>query len=334
MMTIGDLAQSLVMRANQTRLKSDAQNLATQVTTGLTTDIPRHLSGNMTLLSSIERGVTKLETYAMANLEAQTMSRAMQTVLGSVQTQTQDLASDFLKADLSSPAASREILSFTAGQVFESIVAGLNSQHAGRALFGGDATDRAAFVDSRTMVDRVKEELAGATTYEAINERLEMWFESPDGPFSGLAYIGGTSDVEPIRLNDSETVQLNIRADQPVFRSLLKATLMGQMASDGDFNLSATEQAVMFREAGNALLSLQSDVTKVRADLGTREERIQNVIERNQSEKSALEIARSSLISSDQYQAATELSDIQHQLESLYALTARASQLSLVGYLR
>ena len=54
---------------------------------------------------------------------------------------------------------------------------------------------------------------------------------------------------------------------------------------------------------------------------------------RNSSEESALQIARNDLTSVDPYSTATKLQETQTQLETIYALTARMSHLSLLDYL-
>jgi len=64
------------------------------------------------------------------------------------------------------------------------------------------------------------------------------------------------------------------------------------------------------------------------------EAQIDGATARNTAESSALELARAELIAIDPYKAATDLTSVQTQLETLYALTARLSRLSLVEYLR
>ena len=55
---------------------------------------------------------------------------------------------------------------------------------------------------------------------------------------------------------------------------------------------------------------------------------------RNGSESSALQIARSEMVAVDAYDAATRLTDAETRLQTLYAVTARLSSLSLTDYLR
>ncbi len=72
----------------------------------------------------------------------------------------------------------------------------------------------------------------------------------------------------------------------------------------------------------------------MRANLGTVEAHIETVSVQSASETSALEILKANLLSVDPYETASELQAVQTQLETLYALTARMSRLSLVDFLR
>ena len=69
------------------------------------------------------------------------------------------------------------------------------------------------------------------------------------------------------------------------------------------------------------------------ANLGTLQQTVQNAITRNDAESSVLQSARLSLLSVDPYETATKYQQTQDQLQTLYAITARASRLSLVDFL-
>jgi flagellar hook-associated protein 3 FlgL len=69
------------------------------------------------------------------------------------------------------------------------------------------------------------------------------------------------------------------------------------------------------------------------ARIGTAQERIANATTRNSAEATALQIARIGIVSADPYEAATALTEAESQLDTLYAVTARLSRLSLANYL-
>ena len=96
-----------------------------------------------------------------------------------------------------------------------------------------------------------------------------------------------------------------------------------------------TETAIGLAQiAGTSLLQAQSDRTVLAGRLGVVQAVIDQAQTRNSAEESALKLARSDLLSVDSYEATTRMEAAQNQLETLYAVTARLSRLSLVDFLR
>ena len=79
---------------------------------------------------------------------------------------------------------------------------------------------------------------------------------------------------------------------------------------------------------------LLSAAEHVFTDLGYAEARIEDSKVRQEAEASSLEIARNTLLGVDPFDVATRLTDAQQRLESLYAVTARLSRLTLSDFLR
>ncbi len=72
----------------------------------------------------------------------------------------------------------------------------------------------------------------------------------------------------------------------------------------------------------------------LRAVVGDAEAAIERARVRNGAELAAADLARATIVESDPFRAATDLQSVQGQLETLYAVTARLSRLSLTNYLR
>lgn len=89
----------------------------------------------------------------------------------------------------------------------------------------------------------------------------------------------------------------------------------------------------MLMSSGEDLLTSQGALTAVRADLGYAESRLDESKVRLSAERASFEMSRNELLGVDPYETATRLEAVQFQLESLYTVTARLSQLSLVRYL-
>lgn len=333
MLSLGDLSRALVAQARHGRIKQELAGLSEQMTTGLKSDPARDLRGDITGLSAMQSSLERLEAYHVSNTETGIMVDAVQRVLDDMQTLSGRLGTDFLKVNLSGSRAARAALSSAAAQGFSSIVAQLNTHLSGRSLFAGVATDSAALQPPETLLADIRTALTGAVSADEVRARLDDWFDTPGGGFETLAYSGATQDLAPFRLNDGETISMTARADNALFRDLLKATAMAQLATDSDLDLSAEVQIVLLDTAGKALIEAQTPLTELRADIGAAQGRISAAQTRNDQTRSDTRISRNDLVAADPYETATRLEQVQSQLEALYAVTARNGRISLVNYL-
>ena len=78
----------------------------------------------------------------------------------------------------------------------------------------------------------------------------------------------------------------------------------------------------------------QTDLTTARASLGVIQERIAESQKQLETEETILTEAFNSITSRDQYEAASELRELESNLEASYLLTARLSNLNLMNFLR
>ena len=79
--TIGDLAQSSLLRLQSTRLKVEMQKLTEELGTGVVADIGTHLGGDMRYYADVENSLRLLDGYDLSAREAGHMADATQAVL-------------------------------------------------------------------------------------------------------------------------------------------------------------------------------------------------------------------------------------------------------------
>ncbi|MFZ5963545.1 flagellin [Thalassococcus sp. BH17M4-6] len=334
MQSIGDMAQALVLRHRNTQIRQQIDRLGLELSTGIASDPAKHLSGDVTTLATLDRSLSVLEGFRIATTEAGHLTGVMQTTLGHVQDRTEALSLSLLQSDIQVTDTSRAALAEQAGTALDTVLRDLNTTAGGRTLFGGVATDRNAVASSDTLIADLRVALAGQTTLTGIEGALDAWFDTPGGGFETQTYLGSTTSLAPLQLGPSEAATLDIRADDPVFRDTLKALALATLSGDPVLNLPQDLRGDMLASAGDALLQTQPQLTELRAGLGLLEHRIEDTVTRNAAEKASTEMARLNLISVDPYETATQLENAQLQLESLYAVTVRASRLSLTEFLR
>ncbi|MBV2359348.1 flagellar biosynthesis protein FlgL [Thalassococcus sp. CAU 1522] len=334
MNSIGDMARALVLRTNQVRLRQDMDRLATEVATGEATDKPARLAGDTTPLLALDRSLARLETFRINTAEAKLVSGAMQIAMEQIQSRSEQVAQSLLGADLTPSPALLQTLSGDAADALEQAMGELNRSVAGRFLFSGAATDGPALQDTDTMLADLRTALTGLTTLPDIETALDAWFDGPTGGFQTSTYVGSTAGSGPMRLGETESAQIDIRADDAAFRALLKPLAAAALAADPTLGLSVELQSSLLSKAGRDVLFAQEAVVELRAGLGSLEARIEETATRNAAERTAASIARNELISTDPYETATRYEEVRSQLESLYAITARSSRLSLAEFLR
>lgn len=331
--SIGDLAQGFVLRKQGTELARQMHRLTQEVSTGRSTDIPKAVSGSLLPLADIERALSladvQRDTARVAALDAS----VMQTALTRVHDGAGALATSTLLTADAGGAVGLEVLAQEAQDTLSDMVGSLNSTIAGRALFGGDVSDRAPFAGARILLDELRTVLLAAPDAASIRAALDTFFDSPAGGFATTIYRGGASEASPYALGAGETVTLRIRGDDAALRDQLKQTAMLSLVHDPALALGDGDRAMLAQEAGTALLTGQNRLARLQAQLGFAEERIAQAESRIGTEITSLGMARNDLVSVDVAESATALEQVQSQLELLYTVTARASRLNLANFL-
>lgn len=329
--SVGDIAHSFLMRGQNTRLKAEMMRLSQSLASGKHANMSEHLRGEFTSLSAIERSMTALGAHRTAARETVTLLETAQLSLGTVQDIAATMAPALLSAGNSGHPALLRSTAADAVQKFDSIVAALNVRIADRAVFSGRATDRSALVGAPQMLAALKAEIAGATSADDMVTRIKAWFETPGGPFETGAYTGSASPLSPIQVSETEAVAFATTALTPEIRDTLAAFAMAALASDAPGGVNA---AHVVQRAGTLMLTSQSELAILRADIGSLQAYAETASARTEAALAATEIARTAIYEADPYRAASELELAQTQLEAVYTLTARISRLSLSDFLR
>jgi len=330
--SIGDLAQSFAQRHRNTIVKSEISKLTQEISSGLTSDIANHLGGSYSRLTSIESEIRLNEGYRVSIAEAAQFTDVLQASLGNIEEIVGQFSSDLLAANFSSSAAVNDTMADSGRIHFDAIVTSLNSQSAGRTLFSGDATDRAALESSEIILAEILSVVAGATSVSDIVTSLDDWFSDPAG-FDTFAYLGSTTDLSPFQLSASTSATTNVRADDTALKDVLKSVAMAALVDDPSLGLTLVEQSDLIGYAATGLITSRDDVIALQARVGLTQETIDGWSARTSTERLGLDAAKGALLAIDPYESATKLEAASFQLESLYAITARTANLRLVNFL-
>lgn len=328
----GDLAQVHLTRHQGSALRQRMTQLTQELASGQSADVARHLRGSLTELGSIAHQMTVQNSYRSAAREAGIFTAAMQIALDQVQSRATDLgASAALAATTTGPAA----VSATANEArgaLDAMLAALNTDVAGRPVFGGTEVSDLPLGSGAALLDAARLAVSGAADVTALGAALDTFF-GPGGGFETAIYRGSSDDPAPYRLGNGASVQLSLRGDDPALRGALRDTVMAALADDAALGFGTSSRMEMIRQAGTGLLTGSDSIAAIRAHLGHAEARIEQAATRIGAELSALEMTRATLTAVDPFETAHELERAQFQLETIYTLTARSARLNLVNFL-
>lgn len=332
--SIGDMAQSFMLRRLTTNMKKEANTAAQELTTGYTANIGQKLGGDLTRLSGLEATLSRLTGYRVATDTAATTASAMQSVFDKIDALTDGMGPSLLNAANSENTGVLQGLVGDAAERFDSVLSSLNTRIGDKTLFAGIASDGPAVASSNVILSALEAAVtgAGAVTAVDIEAAVTNWFDSPTG-FAIVGYLGNTG-ANAVAISAEDKVDLGFTAADPAIRDTLKSLAMVALVHRGTVIPDSTTGMQLASSAGNALLQNQSDRTFLAGDLGFAQARIEQAQTRNEAEGSALQLARSDLLAVDPYEAATRMEAAQTQLETLYSVTARLSRLTLVDFLR
>ncbi len=333
-LTIGDLAQSFQFRRQSGELSNELSRLAQELTTGRTANVRAALRGDTAGLAAIERSITRIDSFELAikdsTLEVSTRQSTVDTIRLTTQETLGTLLLDETFADpLLSLTAARE-----GAQGFNSILKSLNGVIGNRALFAGTSTDGPAVVEDDTILTAIEAEitLAGVTEPTDVEALIETWF-APGGGFDTIGYVGGANSVSGPQLSDSETLGRAPRADDVRIRDTLVGFAMAALVDRGLFMDQPDDTSEFLRSAGERMLNAERGLSDLQGEIGLDEARIDRAAAEGAAQRISLVAARAALIDVDPYETAGELQSVEVQIQSLFTVTARLSQLTLTAFL-
>lgn len=331
--TIGDLAHDMMLRRQNTQVKKTMTRLTEEMASGRAADTTEHLGGRFSHLSQIEHDMSLSAGYKTVAEEARVATMTMQHALNRVNERTTELVSTAALASTAGTSINLDLLGAEARGDLDTIVSALNTNVAGRYLFGGVAVSDTSLASADTLMAGLLTAVGGAVTATDVMAAADTFFDAPGGDFETSIYLGATVDLAPFQLGAGESVNLGLRADDAALRDVLKHVALTALIDNGSLSLGPSGRDTLLGFVIDGLLTAQDKVTSVRADLGFAEDRIARAATRIETERGSYEMARNTLLSVDLYDTATELEAAQVQLETLYTITARTSRLSLVNFL-
>ena len=329
---LSDLSQMLQLRRDTVRVRQDLATATQELSSGKYADLGNAVSGNFGPLVAIDRQLSALDGFDTNAKEATLFAEAAQLSLDRVKELGGDVGRRMVGIKPTDMTTLKEMYATEANEAFASSVAALNNTIAGRAIFAGTATDGRALASAEDIMAELRMLVDGETTATGVAGLVETWFDTGGG-FEATGYLGSTKDLSGYEVADDHDVEVTVRADDTAIRDQLKGLALAALLDGSDIT-DTGELAELANTAGTALLSNDSKMVALQAEVGSAQERLENAVVRNASERSSLKMARSNIVEVDPYKVATDLQNLETQLQTIYTITARLSGLSLTNYLR
>lgn len=333
-LSLGSLALPFQLQRNGITLKTEITRLSQELGTGQVTRPQQHLRGNIGPLAAIESRLSRLTAYReAATLTSATIDTA-QLAMGRLSETNTKLSASLLLASAAGQADSGMVTAGKAAhRALEDSLSTLAQRDAGRAIFSGERVDRAPLPDAQTILTALVGLTAGLDSAAAIHASVTSAFSDPGGLFDTLFYQGG-APVDGGALDDGLSAPALPTAADPAIRTLLAGLASAALIAQPAMALAPGQARDLAQRSAEGLLGNAGAMTAVQAGLGDAQTLLDTHLARTLAERDSLVGTRQTLIGADPYEVATRLQDAQTRLETLYAVTARTSRLTLTEYLR
>ncbi|MFN7223955.1 MAG: flagellin [Paracoccaceae bacterium] len=332
MVSFGDLAQSFLLKSQTARLKGEAGRVSQELSSGRVSDVGSIVSGDFSQLSALSRSRAVIEGYQTTARAAATSTAAAQATISTIAENVQALVAPLLAT---SQLGSVEQIALTATEArarLNDVVSALNTSIGGRALFSGIDVKGPAVSDAETILSALRMELVGVASAQSATDRISDWFDRIGG-YDTTAYQGDSA-LADVAVSPTERIWLGATANDPDVRSVLKGLAGAALISDPGLPLQNAELKAYARLTAETLIAGDDSLTNLAARIGISQSRIDAAQSRNATELMTIEMAQADLVQSDPYRLASELEAIQTNLETVFAITARLSRLTLTDFLR
>lgn len=296
---------------------------------------------------SLRQDLDRLTTFKDTNAVAASRLSLSQAQLDGLADGAQGFLTTLMAARSATSSAGTAVTDAKAK--LTSFTAALNTTVNGAHLFAGVNTDikpisdyfgtptsagRQAVADGFTTEFGIPQSTAGVenVTGAQMDAFLDGAFANLFGSADWATTWSSASDQNiTSRITTNERIETSANANDKAFRGLAQAYTM--IADLGIQDLNSDAYQAVVNKAIDVVGQAISDLTALRASLGTSQERIKDADSRIDIQMTLMKEHIGTLEGVDPYEAQVKVNELLKQIETAYALTARTTNLSLLKYL-
>lgn len=313
-----------------TLIKARLDSVRIEAVTGKVADLARAVDGDIGKVNRMKQTLSYAEDRRSVLAFEGSRASIAQTVLDGIRAQTKGISNTVLNAISSAAPQSISVAQTYAQSAVEDTIGRLNTDFGGRPLFGGDRTGP-PFGTATEMMTELRAIYTSATDTATALSEIHAWFNDPTGGFATTFFRGGNGEAPTVELSPGERIASSVKGDTAELRSALHAQSIAALSADAPSEAAATAMltasSTLLRQSVDSIIDLQSS-------LGVREERMAASQARYVAEGTSLGIALNGVVGRDQAEAASEMRQLESQLEAAYLTTSRMANLTLTNFLR
>ena len=329
-LSVPDLLSFSRMSQSVSDLKSRVDTTRTESVTGRYEDVTTQLKGDVGGAHLLKKAIDDTRLFQQNLAVASSRAQISQATIGNIGSDSSRIATDLLASVGRGDLSTIDVIADDAKASLVVSFSSLNAVFSGRALFGGDATDRPPLAPPEQLLADMEAIMAGATDAADAQAQIDFYFDDPAGGFATSIYLGGANRAPSVEISPGTRVDTSAKADDPAIKDILRglATIAtSKSATFADVSTTLTSGA-------NQIFAAEADLVDQRAAIGVNEARLAASTARYEVEESILTTLFNKKTLRDPFEAASELQLLETQLEASYLLTARMARLSLSNFIR
>lgn len=347
--TVSTALQSLRQREQTSRLAAEISDVSKEVTTGLKANPYDDLGHRSADAIAIRMQITRNDGFLTSNALLDRRFLAVETSLGAMRAVGQNVLEQGFTSD-NAGGLSASHLSLAARSALDRVLERAAVSDSSGFLMSGTRSDTNPLQawdeinprTGQTPATAVDQMIGGTPTNLADVQRaiadLKAGFSdtsaNPNHNFENTFYNGAPTGNPPLtsRTSETQTLTQNAQANDPAVRDLMRGLAMLSAFSPSDIPDEAARDAWL-TEARSAIGAGLDGLTDLETQTGLKRGQLVDTIAAQESRALFLDAEVMNLEGVDQYDAATRLTQLQNQLDSSFAVTARLSRLSFLNYL-
>ena len=305
-------------------LRARATVVAEESVTGQYADLTKHLGGRIGDAMVGKKALTDIEDQRSLLGIRQGRLDLVQKSLSGIQDRVGGLATQMLSALGTGDYHGQSVVARDAKAALTDVFSALNGRHGDRFLFSGDETATQPFSGTDQLLSDIRAIAASAADTTDFETQLDDYFQSATGGWQTSIYRGTSVSTDP----DSVT------ATDPALVELISGLAVMALSGSEDNIALFSQNPEIVQSSAERVNSGITALVNLRADVGIIQERVAKSLESLDTEETILNGIYNNMAGRDQYDAASELKQLEASLESAYVLTSRLSNLSLLNFLR